>query len=104
VTYVEAARKLAERVMLDAPATPQGRIEYAFRTALARMPRPGEAQAVLDMLKHFEARYQKDPKAASSLLSEGESVVSPRLQPTELAAYTTVASLLLNLDEMVTKE
>ncbi|HVT92124.1 MAG TPA: DUF1553 domain-containing protein [Bryobacteraceae bacterium] len=104
VTYVEAARKLAERVMLDAPATPQGRIEYAFRTALARMPRPGEEQAVLDMLKHFEARYQKDPKAASSLLSEGESVVSPRLQPTELAAYTTVASLLLNLDEMVTKE
>lgn len=104
VTYVEAARKLAEHALTKAPATPEARIEYAFRSALARSPRPDEETAILGMLRHFEARYQKDPKAASALLTEGESPVNSTLQPTELAAYTTVASLLLNLDEMVTKE
>ena len=104
VTYVEAARKLAEHALLEAPATPEARIEYAFRRALARKPRADEEAAVLGMLRHFEVRYEKDPKAAAALLAEGESPVNAKLQPSELAAYTTVASLLMNLDEMVTKE
>ena len=84
--------------------TPEARIEYAFRRALARKPRADEEAAVLGMLRHFEVRYEKDPKAAAALLAEGESPVNAKLQPSELAAYTTVASLLMNLDEMVTKE
>jgi hypothetical protein len=105
VTYLEASRKLAEEVLLEAgPTTDEARISETFQKALLRAPRPEETKAVLALLQRFEKRYENDPKSAAALLAQGDSPVNPKLSKTELAAYTTVASLVLNLDEMVTKE
>lgn len=104
VTYVEASRKLAEAMLEHGGANPQDRITYAYLRALGRPPRPQEMQAITQMLSHFEARYQEDRNRARQVLSEGESKSDPKLDAPEFAAYTAVASLLFNLDEMVTKE
>lgn len=100
VTYVEAARKLAERMLRR-----QGDgVAYGFRLVLARSPRP-EEKAVLERTRdRFRKRYQEDRDAARRLLAQGDSPRDASLDDAELAAYTSVASLLLNLDEAVTKE
>jgi len=104
VTYVEAARKLAEAVLHDGGSTPEERIRYAYLRSLGRPPRADEMRAVTGMLAYFERRYQGDKDAARQYLSDGESRPNKSLRPAELAAYAAVASLLFNLDEMITKE
>jgi hypothetical protein len=102
-TYVEAARKLAERMMTEAGPEPTDRITLAFRLATARTPRGAEL-AVLQRLHDRQlATYRKDPKAALKLLSVGESNRDETLDPADLAAWTMVASTILNLDETVNK-
>src|SRR5947209_14597733 len=64
VTYLEAARKLAERMMKEGGASPSQRIEYAYKLALARPPKPVEWPVLLQALDHYAARYRDDPKAA----------------------------------------
>lgn len=102
-TYVEAARKLAERMMTEGGATPADRVAFAFRLATARPPRAEES----DVLKHvFDgelATYRDNPAAAARLLTVGESPRNEKLDAAELAAWTTVASVILNLDEVVNK-
>ncbi len=104
VTYVEASRKFAERMMKEGGASPDQRIDYAFRLALARPAKPQEQSVLLDTLSQFKAHYQAKPDAAVKYLSEGNSPRDPKLDPVELAAYTAVASLIFNLDETITKE
>jgi hypothetical protein len=104
VTFVEAARVLAERMMREGRRTPEERIVFAFRMATARKPRPTELQILLDGFKEYQARYGADAKAADKLLSGGEYPRDPVLPMSDLAAYTAVAGLILNLDETVTKE
>jgi len=104
VAYVEAARKLAERMLLEGGQTPEDRIGRAFRLALARTPRETEIAAVRKALARFEAHYRAKPDDALAYLRQGDSPRHPKLPPVELAAYTGVASLILNLDETVTKE
>jgi hypothetical protein len=103
VTYVEAARKLAERMLLDGGAGPAARIDYGFRRVLARHPRDAEAEALQSALADFLSDYRSDREAAKALLEVGESPAE-KADPHELAAYTAVASLILNLDEAVTKQ
>lgn len=103
VTYVEAARKLAER-LLHRGAAPPERIAYLYRLALARPPKPQEALVLEQLLATLQARYAADPQAAEALLKQGESPRDATLPPAELAAYTGIASLVLNLDETVTKQ
>jgi mono/diheme cytochrome c family protein len=101
-TYVEAARKLAERMMREAK-TPEDRIALAFRLATARRP---SAEEVAVLKRVFDAQrvvYGKDGKAALKLLAVGESPRDAGLDPAELAAWTAVAGVILNLDETVTK-
>jgi hypothetical protein len=59
---------------------------------------------MLSTLTSFTRRYQSDQASASDLVSYGKSSRNPAIQASELAAYTTVASLMLNLDETITKE
>jgi hypothetical protein len=104
-TYVEAARKLAERLMTETPsaAGPAARISLAFRLALARPPRPAELAALRDYFDKQWSAYRADPAAAHRLLEVGESPRDGRLDAPELAAWTMVASTILNLDETMTK-
>jgi len=104
VTYVEAARAFAERTITDFGATPEARLTAAFQAATARRPRPEEVAILLGGFHDQLARFRRDPRAANALVNAGESTRDPRLDPCELAAYTTMAQLILNLDETITKE
>jgi hypothetical protein len=104
VSFVEAARVLAERVMTQQGDLPEERIRGAFRIALARSPQPAELQILLHGLHDYLAHYRAHPQAAIDLVDSGESRRSENLDSVELAAYTAVASLILNLDETVTKQ
>jgi Protein of unknown function (DUF1553)/Protein of unknown function (DUF1549)/Concanavalin A-like lectin/glucanases superfamily/Planctomycete cytochrome C len=104
VTYVEAARAFAERTMKNVEATPEARLAAAFQAATARRPRPEEVAILLGGFRDQLARFRRDPVAANALVNAGESIRDPRLDPCELAAYTTMSQLILNLDETITKE
>ena len=104
VTFVEAARGLAQRVLRGRGATPDERVKLAFRLVLTRAPKPAELPVLLENLHSHLARFRADPKSAQSLLSAGESPRDPQLDPVELAAYAALAGLLLNLDEAITKQ
>jgi hypothetical protein len=103
VTYLESARKLAERMLREGGTTAQERLAYGFRLALARAPRAQEAAVLQDNLRYQIDYYKTDPKAALKLLSQGDSPRDENLHAGELAAYSAVASMILNLDEVVTK-
>jgi hypothetical protein len=102
-TFVEAARMLAQRVMREQQA-PEARIELAFRLVTARRPQPQELQVLSEGLQAHLQRYRAEPDAAAELLSAGEAPRDEHLDAAELAAFTAVASVILNLDETVTKE
>jgi hypothetical protein len=102
-TYVEASRKLAERVMREGGSTVDDRITYAFRLPLARKPRPDESAVLKRIFTEQLAHFTEHPDAIKKLLSVGESPRDEKLDQTKLAAWTTVASVILNLDETVTK-
>ena len=104
VTFVEAARVLAQRMMTQGRDDPSERIRLGFRLATARTPGPRELAILRAGLDHHLAEYRKDPVSASNLISLGESPPDGELEASELAAYTAVANLILNLDETVTKE
>jgi hypothetical protein len=103
MTFVEAARLLAERVM-RAAATPQERIALSFRLVLGRGPSEHEARVLAGGLAKHVERFRQQPAEAEKLLKVGEAPRDPALDACELAAYATVANLILNLDEAVTKE
>jgi hypothetical protein len=104
VTYVEASRVLAQRVMREGGPTPRERLTLTFRLVLARRPRPAELDVLLGALAHHRSRYQADWQAALKLVGTGEYPLDPKIDRADLAAYTAVAGMILNLDEAITKE
>ncbi len=103
-TYVEAARAFAERLIREAGRDPARRIDHAFRLALARPASPRQRQLLRNLAARQLAHYRGDPEAARKLLAVGESRPEPSLDAAELAAWTTVASVILNLDETISKQ
>ncbi len=103
VTYVEASRVLAARVM-HATKTPEDRVTLTFRLVLARTPTVDERRLLRSAFDRHLARYRRDPAAAKKLLAIGESKRDERLDLSEHAAYTALASVILNLDEAITRE
>src|SRR5262245_45301529 len=99
-TYVEASRKLAERVMTEAAGV-EDRIALVFRLATARPPKPAEVIVLRKVYEQQLAAYRKDNKAALKLLGVGESPRHEKLDVAELAAWSMLASVILNLDETV---
>ncbi len=104
VTYVEAARKLAERMLRDGGTTPEQRITWAFRSVTARKPSVDEVSVLSKGLAKRLARYRQEPEAAKQLTTQGASAPAANLDVAELAAYTVTANVLLNLDEVITRE
>lgn len=101
--YVEAARHLAQR-MLAAGQETADRLRLGFRLVTARLPADEELEVLLHVLAGQQTVFQSDHAAAEKLLSVGESPRPLDADVVELAAYTMVANLLLNLDEAITKE
>ncbi|HXT61312.1 MAG TPA: DUF1553 domain-containing protein, partial [Pirellulales bacterium] len=102
--YVEAARRLAERMMTEGGATAEEQIAYAFRLATARRPAADELAVLAGIYGACLADYQAKPDAAAKLLAVGDSKRNESLDAGQLAARTMVANLILNLDETITKE
>jgi hypothetical protein len=100
--YVEAARHLGERMMMHDP-DPKDRLDFGFRLLTSRHPTSSEAAILKNALAKYLARYEKDTEGAKKLLAVGESPVNDKLNSSEFAAYTMVASVLLNLDETLNK-
>jgi hypothetical protein len=102
-TYVEASRVLAQRAVLEAGADPQARLRLIFREATSRRPTRAETTLLLDLLERRREHYRKQPALAAKLVAVGASPAA-NVESTELAAWTMVASTVLNLDETITKE
>ncbi|MCX6624848.1 MAG: DUF1553 domain-containing protein [Acidobacteria bacterium] len=104
VAFQEASRKMAERMMVEGGGSAGERIAYAYRLLLARAPRARELEVLRRTFEDFRANFHRNPPAVREYLSHGEAPLRADLDPVELAAYTTVASLVLNLDAAVNKE
>lgn len=104
VTYVEAARALAQRVLLGVATDDASRLTEVFRRCTSRRPNPNELAVLANRLQLLRDTFTKDEAAAKKLISVGESKPDSTLKPSDLAAYTSVATLLLNLDETISKE
>lgn len=101
-TYVEAARKLAERVLAQAGTTEE-RMTRLFQLVLSRPASARELAVLGGSLEQQRAIFAADAQAAHKLLGVGESPRDERFEPAELAAWATAASVVLNLDETVTR-
>ena len=99
--FFEAARALAKRMMKEAGPDPAARTTRGFRLVLARRPAATELERLVAFYNQQLARFQRDEKAARDVLQAGKT---PPPDAAELAAWTMVANVLLNLDETVTKE
>jgi hypothetical protein len=102
-TYLESARKLAEHIMTDGGATIEQRLTYAFRLATSRKPTVKEIAVLQKVFTDQLAAFRKDPEQAKKLLGVGMAPRNEKLDPAELAAWTMIASVILNLDETMTK-
>jgi hypothetical protein len=103
-TFVEAARVFAQRIVAEGPPTVDGRLTFAFRTALARGPEAPELEILRARYAQQLQHYQADRNAASKLVSTGQAPRPASLDVAEHAAWTAVASMLLNLDESIMRE
>jgi hypothetical protein len=103
VTYVEAARFVGQRMMKEGGASAEDRIRYGYRLVMGHWPTKAQQDVLLDNLR-FHLDYFSDSKKVDAYLAQGESRPDAKLDRRELAAYASVGSLLLNLDESMTKE
>ncbi|MCX8157381.1 MAG: PSD1 and planctomycete cytochrome C domain-containing protein [Verrucomicrobiae bacterium] len=103
IPYVECARQLATRMLKEGGSLPPQRLTYGFRLVTGRAPSASEMNILRQSLESHLARYRANTEAARQLVRVGEWPVDESLDTAELAAYTLVANLLLNLDEVVTK-
>lgn len=101
-TYVEASRKLAERLLTEGGSTTAARLNLAYRLCVSRPAAPQEIKILSGLLSDQLIRFGKDATLADKLLAVGESKRNPALDKNELAAWTLIASTVLNLDETIT--
>jgi hypothetical protein len=103
VQWVEAARALAQRVIHEGGKLPEQRIDLMGEILLSRDPPPQMAHVLEGSLAQMKKHYEGNLKAAHDLIEAGEKKNDPSIPAPELAAWTMVASEMLNLDETVTK-
>jgi len=104
VTFTEAARSLAERVLATADQDDSQRLKQAFLLTVSRLPTAAESAILLANLKHQRAVFAKAPEAAAKLAATGDAPRHENLPALDVATWTTLASLLLNLDESISRE
>jgi hypothetical protein len=103
-TYIEAARMMAQRMLNDGGSKPEDRIALGLRLAAGRRPDANETQVLLGNLRSQLEYFHGHPQEATRLLAVGTKPSEPKLNSEELAAYAVIASLILNLDEVITKQ
>lgn len=103
VTFVEAARHLAERILMSPGAAADRRLTRMFRMVTSREPSEVELSVLIQDLALYQADFRKDPDSAKRLLTIGERPNASDLDSVELAAYALIANTLFNLDEAITE-
>ena len=103
VQFIEAARKFAERVMKEGGKSTDERLAFAYRSVLARKPSDNERATLLALLQEHLTDFKAKPEEAKKFLAAGESPRDEQLDVNELAAWSMIAHLVLNLSETVTK-
>ena len=103
-TFVEASRALARRAMIESGPDPREKISFIFRSMTSRSPSAAEMEIVLEFFRRQQGVYSNDKAAALKLLAVGESKRLESLDAADHAAWTTVASMILNMDEAITRE
>ena len=102
--FVEAARVLAERIMTEGGTATRDRLAYAFRLATSRRPSRRELAILYSEFNDRLEEFKRDPASAKAYLAgSGERKANPALDASELAAFAAVSSLILNLDESISK-
>jgi hypothetical protein len=104
VTFVEAARVMAQNELKQPADSIEGRVGRLFRLVTAREPATHELEILCNRYRRNLELYRERPESAVELSRSGEYPVDDSLDPCELAALTTVTCVLLNLDEVITKE
>jgi len=101
--YVEAAQALARRIVREGGSSLEARARYALQLCLGRPPRAEQLDPLVTLYNAEYERYRKNQQAAVSLATEPIGPLPPGMEPADLAAWTTVANVLLNLDGLLTK-
>lgn len=102
--FVEAARVFGQRIMQEGGDSVTQKLTYAFRLCVARPPRDKELEVLQRLYTAHLAKYQADSAAAKALVSNGAALRPEALPVVELAAWTAMGNVLLNLDETITRE
>jgi hypothetical protein len=102
--YLECAQALAKRMLSEGGTTAEQRAAFGLRACLAREPKKGEAQKLVALAAKQLARYQEDSESAATLVRYAGTDTKEKTEVPELAAWTIVANVLLNLDEFVMKQ
>tara|TARA_B100001750_G_C14997079_1_gene345431 strand:- start:31 stop:555 length:525 start_codon:yes stop_codon:yes gene_type:complete len=103
ITFVEAARFLAERVLRPKDLSNPERVTRAFRLVLSRAPSPEELKILLADLEYYLKDFTEAPGRAGKLLAVGAKPFDKKINPARLAAFALVANTILNLDEAITQ-
>jgi hypothetical protein len=101
--YVEAARAFAARAIKDGGSDDASRLKHAWRLALARLPSPAERGVLERALSVQRAHFAADKAAADALLKVGDFKNPDGIERNELAAWTAVANIILNLNETISR-
>jgi hypothetical protein len=101
--FVEAARALAQRTLHEGGSTTEDRLTYMFRLVVARYPDAQELAELGAALRDLMSHYAKQADAAKHLIAIGQAPIDSAINPNELAAWTMVGNVILNLDEAITK-
>ena len=104
VTFLESARMIGQRMIAEGGATADARLAYGFRLVTGRTPSDRERQVLADSLRYHADYFASNGQHVASYLGQGEVPGDKSISQRDLAAYTSVASLMINLDEAVTKE
>jgi hypothetical protein len=102
--FVESARNFGQRILLEGGSSIRDRVVFAFRTVAGRSPKKTEQSLLEAAYRDYRGFYAEDAESARKLIGVGESKLNENLNPKELAAATTFANMLFNLDEVLTKE
>ncbi len=103
-TYVEAAKMFAARIVREGGSSEHDRLRYAYHRALQRDPTQAEAALLTDLYRRHLVQYKADAKAAAALLTVGDAKPPADMNPVELAAWTSVTRVILNLHETISRD
>lgn len=103
ITFLEAARAMAEKVLL-AETDAAARMKFAFRLATSRLPTPTEEEILNEQLQQFHVQFETKPDSAVEFVQIGAYRQNEQLDPVEQATYTAFCSMILNLDEVLSKQ